>query len=260
MKNKLYKIWKVLLPVLGCAGLIILLISVTKKQKEVTCSDVQIRLTPEEGNYFLDRQSVLKIAGDVQVAEELKGKHLPELNIFDMEMKLRSNVYVSEAFVTFGHDGVLRMTVTQKHPVFRVMPSQGKGYYVDKSGLKIPLSPNYTVRVPVVTGNIPETYEDTAFIRNEKLLEIQKIFNYIHGDLFWEAFIEQVHVDKFKGIILIPKAGSHTIVLGNSDDLEDKFSRLRIFYKNGLNKVGWEKYQQIDLSYKGQVVARKRNE
>src|SRR5690606_285270 len=115
------------------------------------------------------------------------------------------------------------------------------------------------LRLPVVSGNIHETYEDSMFISEKSLMEVRNVFEFIHTDPFWTAFIEQVYVDKFKGIILIPKVGNHTIVLGNSDDLEDKFSRLKIFYLEGLGKVGWEVYQQIDLSFKGQIVAKKRN-
>lgn len=239
--------------------MLIVLVSVTIKQKEVTCVDVDISLYPEEGNYFLDRQLVLNISAGINSAEELKGKTLKELNIFNMEMNLNENPYVSEAYVTFGHDGVLKLHVIQKQPVFRVMPLKGNGFYVDNSGLKVPLSMNYTLRLPVVSGNILETYEDSMFISEKSLMEVRNVFEFIHTDPFWTAFIEQVYVDKFKGIILIPKVGNHTIVLGNSDNLEDKFSRLKIFYLEGLGKVGWEVYQQIDLSFKGQIVAKKRN-
>jgi cell division protein FtsQ len=259
MKVNWRKISNLLVPLVGGALLVFVLVSVTIKQKEVTCVDVEISLFPEEGNYFLDRQLVLNISAGINSVEELKGKSLKELNIFDMEMNLNKSHYVSKAFVTFGHDGVLKLHVIQKQPIFRVMPLKGNGYYVDKSGLKVPLSSNYTLRLPVVNGNIHETYEDSMFVSEKSLMEIRIIFDFIHNDPFWTAFIEQVYVDKFKGIILIPKVGNHTIVLGNSDNLEDKFSRLKIFYLEGLGKVGWEVYQQIDLSFKGQIVAKKRN-
>src|SRR5690606_13228616 len=144
-----------------------------------------ISLFPEEGNYFLDRQLVLNISAGINSAEELKGKTLKELNIFNMEVNLNVNPYVSEAFVTFGHDGVLKLHVIQKQPVFRVMPLKGNGFYVDNSGLKVPLSMNYTLRLPVVSGNILETYEDSMFISEKSLLEVRNVFEFIHTDPFW---------------------------------------------------------------------------
>jgi cell division protein FtsQ len=34
---------------------------------------------------------------------------------------------------------------------------------------------------------------------------------------------------------------------------------LKIFYKEGIAKVGWEKYKSIDLRYMNQVVCEKRD-
>ncbi len=53
---------------------------------------------------------------------------------------------------------------------------------------------------------------------------------------------------------LFPKVGNHVILMGRVSDLEDKFQRLYVFYRMGLNKVGWNKYNVINIKYKNQVV------
>ena len=40
--------------------------------------------------------------------------------------------------------------------------------------------------------------------------------------------------------------------------MQEKFNKLEIFYKEGLNYMGWEKYETIKLDYKGQVVCDKK--
>jgi cell division protein FtsQ len=64
-------------------------------------------------------------------------------------------------------------------------------------------------------------------------------------------------VDNYNDILLIPKVGNHSIVFGSAEHLDSKFARLLTFYKKGLNAVGWQKYQHINLKFEGQIVAEK---
>ncbi|MBS1689581.1 MAG: hypothetical protein JSS96_12715, partial [Bacteroidetes bacterium] len=45
------------------------------------------------------------------------------------------------------------------------------------------------------------------------------------------------------------------ILLGDTARLAEKFDNLFLFYKNILNRVGWDKYETLDLRFKDQVVA-----
>jgi fructosamine-3-kinase len=54
-------------------------------------------------------------------------------------------------------DGVLKAVVEQKTPVARVFANEGS-FYIDYEGNKMPLSANYTARVPLVSGEINATY------------------------------------------------------------------------------------------------------
>ena len=72
---------------------------------------------------------------------------------------------------------------------------------------------------------------------------------------FWKAQIEQIYVGE--EIELVPLAGSHIIVLGNFQDIDEKMNKLLVFYTHGLNKVGWNIYETINLKYKNQIVCTK---
>ena len=43
----------------------------------------------------------------------------------------------------------------------------------------------------------------------------------------------------------------------NSNDLEEKFNKLNVFYSEVLDKVGWEKYRVINIMYKDQAICLK---
>ena len=40
--------------------------------------------------------------------------------------------------------------------------------------------------------------------------------------------------------------------------MKEKLEKLKVFYKEGLTKVGWDKYSVINLKYKGQVVCERK--
>ena len=41
-------------------------------------------------------------------------------------------------------------------------------------------------------------------------------------------------------------------------NLDDKFHRLMALYQRALPQVGWEKYSQVSVKYRGQVVCTRR--
>ena len=59
---------------------------------------------------------------------------------------------------------------------------------------------------------------------------------------------------------LIPSVGNHSVLIGDVNDLGEKFSKLKIFYREGLNHTGWSQYSEINLKYRNEVYCTKRNE
>ncbi len=84
----------------------------------------------------------------------------------------------------------------------------------------------------------------------------------IEDDEFWAAEIVQITARNSASgaleIELIPRSGSARILFGRVEKVEQKLSKIERFYRDGLSKVGWDRYQTIDIRYKGQVVCRKK--
>ena len=53
----------------------------------------------------------------------------------------------------------------------------------------------------------------------------------------------------------MPVLGQQRIIFGDTSRIKEKFSNLYSFYTNVLNRVGWDKYETLDVRFKGQVVA-----
>ena len=145
--------------------------------------------------------------------------------------------------------GKLCIKVVPQQPILHVISQKGEDYYLSSTGLSMPTA-SFNVDLCVATGNITKKFA------SEHLLELAR---YIHDDLFWREQIEQIYVVSPEEIRLYPRVGQHIIELGNSDNFQEKLNRLRIFYREGLERVGWNKYQMISLAYDGQVVCTKAN-
>jgi hypothetical protein len=52
--------------------------------------------------------------------------------------------------------------------------------------------------------------------------------------------------------------GNHVVEFGNANDLEEKFHRLFIFYKEVSAKAGFDLYCRLNVQYSGQVVGTRR--
>ena len=248
-------IWKRLLVgfawIICLGGLIVLMSFIGVKKANLVCTAVKVNIPGSQ--YFIDKQEVDQI---LQTSSHtLIGRKLESIDIQDLENKLKANPFIEFAKVYTEMDGVLRVEVSQRQPILRVMNHYDMDFYVDQHGLKIPLSPNFTARVIVANGFIDELFTnhvDSLHTRIAKDLFLTADF--IRKDSLWDAQIAQLYVNKDHEIELIPRVGNQRILIGNADSLQTKFTNLLAFYKEVLPKVGWDKYRMINVKYSGQVV------
>jgi cell division protein FtsQ len=248
-------IWKRLLVgfawIICLGGLVVLMSFIEVKKASVICKAVKVNIPGSQ--YFIDKQEVDQI---LQTSSHtLIGRKLEGIDIQDLENKLKANPFIEFAKVYTEMDGVLRVEVSQRQPILRVMNRYDMDFYVDQHGLKIPLSPNFTARVIVANGFIDELFTNHVDSLHTRLAkDLFLTADFIRKDSLWDAQIAQLYVNKDHEIELIPRVGNQRILIGNSDSLRVKFTNLLTFYKEVLPKVGWDKYRMINVKYSGQVV------
>jgi cell division protein FtsQ len=135
-----------------------------------------------------------------------------------------------------------------------VQNSYGETWFIDSTGAKIPYSGNFSADVLAANGFIHEKYQDSARVYSGVMKQLLKVANFIKNHPFWNQQFEQCYVDNFGDIILIPRVGKHSIVIGSPENLAEKMENLRIFYIKALKNLGWDKYSVINLKYKNQIV------
>ncbi|MCC6689974.1 MAG: hypothetical protein IT235_00435, partial [Bacteroidia bacterium] len=100
-----------------------------------------------------------------------------------------------------------------------------------------------------------EIEADSNLRKSTLVDDLFELAKYITADEFWKAQIEQVYVNADNELELIPRVGNQRIILGDITEMDQKFKKLLIFYRQGLNPTGWwNKYSVINLKFKNQIV------
>jgi cell division protein FtsQ len=122
----------------------------------------------------------------------------------------------------------------------------------------MPLNEKFTPRLPVFT-NFPSDKKVLRGKDSALMKEVKDISLFLLQDSFWMAEIDQVDINPSREFEMVPKVGNHIVVFGNGEDIAAKFRKLYIFYNDVLNKTGWNRYSAVNLSYKNQVVATRKD-
>ncbi len=156
-------------------------------------------------------------------------KQVTEINLAQLERKLEKGSWTKDADLYFDSKNVLHVIVAEREPVARVFTTSGTSFYIDSSGSKMPLLADTSLRLPVITNF------STAKKLNQKdcklLKELTTIIKYIMGDSFWCVQIAQIDITSTSKFELMPLVGNHIIRIGNSEQLEEKLAKLKIYYK-----------------------------
>lgn len=231
------------------------------------CKKVEIRISYGAADVLITKRDVDSIL--LKTAGMLKGKPLGFINTGAIEAAINKQAYVAKVAVYENNEGALFVEIRQREPLLRIINRKYESFYLDESGALLPVNPNFSARVLVANGNINDSYmkkpnyrvnilalSDSVFY-DSLLTNLYKLTMYITHDKFLKSQIAQIYVNEFNEFELIPIVGNHVILLGKAEDLDDKFRRLFAFYRYGLNKIGWNKYNVINIKYKNQVVCSK---
>jgi len=192
-----------------------------------------------------------------------------ELNVSGIEKYIRSMSEVKDVKVFTGIGEKWSIHITVRKPIARIFNKYGQSYYLDEDGVVMKTSDLHTARVVVVTGyladksnsiSVPEIINNDSLKSIRKLDDVYRISNYVCNDPFLHSLVGQIHLKKNGDFVLIPLVGGQKIVFGSAhsdEEVKEKFDKLKIFYSEAISYEGWNKYDEISLKYKDQIVGRK---
>lgn len=213
--------------------------------EERICEGISIEIADSIPDGFITEADVRAILSQHKLSPE--GMKISDIDLEQIEQWMLEKSHIESASCFCNAAGMLCIKVVPQQPVLHIISQNGADYYLSSTGLTMPTD-NFNVNLCVATGNITEKFA------KEHLLDFAL---FLRGNLFWSEQIEQIHVVSPERIELYPRVGNHLIELGSLDGFQEKLNRLRIFYREGLERVGWNKYRKISLAYDGQVVCTK---
>lgn len=263
------KILNIVLWIIGLSGLMTSLAFVGNKEKEIKSESLLINVNNTDVNTFIDEEDIKDFFNERE--DSILHTSVKQIDVNSLEKALNSHPVIENADVAVDVNGDIIVEVTQRTPVVRIINTSGESYYIDNTSKLMPLSDKYTARVIVATGNIIEPYairhtlsvdditKNKTYASLSVLDDIYTVATYINKDSILSNLIHQINITNENELELYPSIGDHKIVFGSVENIEDKFNKLKLFYKEGLNKTdGWNKYAIVNIKYKNQVVCTKK--
>ena len=199
----------------------------------------------EDGdNNFLTYSMVNKLL--IQNNETVQNQAKSVINLYGLENKISKNPYVEKAAVFLTIGGSLKTVIKQREPVARII-LKNSSYYVDKQGVKVPLSNNYSARVMLVSG-----------VENaEAVKEILPLISLILEDDFLQKEIVGIEKSDVNEYQFSVRSGNYKIAFGKLSEVDIKFKKLKAFYNKTFEDKTIKNYNTINLKYHNQVVCTK---
>lgn len=231
------------------------LIAFTERMKDdVTVTEIQITIDNIHGNHYLDENDVLKLMR--LNMQNLRGASLSNLNFSEIEERIRQSPYVGDAELYSDLKGNIMVNVSLRRPVARIIQRDGPDAYLGEDGTIMPVSDKFFSRVVLISGEfVPKFLKLDNVYEIEEGKQLMAMLRMIREDSFWNAQVAQIDINSKRKAVLYPQVGDEIIEFGTPFDIEKKFRKLKIFYKEILPRVGWNKYDRINVEYEGQVVA-----
>ncbi len=231
----------------GVIGYLVFTVAtLSKKNEDYVCCGVDVVISNMSEKALFNKEFVSDILANKKISPQ--GQTISKININMIEQIIGENAYIDSVQCYFTPKHNLCIRVISRKPVMHVITDDTE-YYMDANGNVMPPG-NFNLDLCLMTGNISEK------LAKDKLLPLA---SFLDSNEPWKNEIQQVNVIDEQHIELIPMTGDHRIRIGNSDNIKEKMDKLLLFREEGLDKVGWNKYAYIDLSYNGQVVCTKKN-
>lgn len=235
---------------IGTSMLVLLIAAIGNRSKQV-CTGYEINVLGIERNFFLTDEEVTRLLCTA-TESKVKGKPVASFNLRGLESMLERRVEVNDAELYFDNRNKLHVTVREREPVARVMTTAGSSFYLDKDARRLPVSDRMTARVIVVT-DFPD---NPKWKRSDSMLarQVRDLSLFLVRHPFWNAQAGQIDITSDRRFDMVPAVGNHVVELGDANNLEDKFHRLYVFYKQVLRRAGMDRYRIIKVQFDGQVV------
>ena len=235
-------------------GLSFLIAFSERKQAGVVCKDIVVELENINDNHFLDENDVLRLVENS--GESIKGTGIGRIDLRTIEKKLKYDKHIKEAELYGDLKGNLMVMVEMRRPIARIVEEDGPDAYISEEGVVMGVSDKFSSRVMIVSGRFVKQLLEIGDLRKmEEGQRLLEMIHFINENKFWKAQVAQLDISSQGDITVYPQITGQLVEFGTSENFEEKFRKLMVFYKEILPEKGWTRYERVNLKYEGQVIA-----
>lgn len=246
---------------------LILLVFVDSSYSAIPCTQPSIQISQEGGHHFITNESILEQLSAIGYSFE--SQIYEDIEVSRIEKVIRETPGVKNVDAYKLNNGELSLEINQSRPIARVITHSGLvSFYLDEDGNTMPLSETYIARVPVFSGEI---YYDNNVVLNANKIIANDSLRKLHtiDDIYLVAkaidkseLIKlqalQVFVNRKTEFEITPRVGRNRLMLGDSENIENKLSRLERFYTTVIKPKELNNFDTISVKYNNQIVCSKR--
>lgn len=210
------------------------------------CTQVNIEMKDGNTDGFMDAKELKELLQEKKLYP--LNRPMRYIDVRRLEAEIKKCAFINDVQCYKTQDGHVCINVEQQLPVLRIKSQNGEDYYIDREG-RVMRNEKYSSDLIVATGSISQDYA------RKVLAPLALIIN---GDALWSNQIVQIYVRPSGNIVLVPRVGDHIIELGKAENVREKLDRLDLFYRKGLNRVGWDRYEKISVEFKNQIICTKK--
>lgn len=236
-----------------CLGVFAAIGFVEKQQMDKVCNKIVVKIDNQYDNYFISENDIVALVTDGGRTPVI-GANINDLPLKIIEGRIKANKFVDEAEVYKDVRGNLIIKTKQSIPIARVIQEAGPDAYIDKKGKVLPVSDRFTARVILIGGDYTKKLVQKDLLASEEGMAMMHLLKYIEANEFWKAQIAEIYIDENRNLTFYPQISKQIVEFGKAENVEAKFKKLYIFYKEILPQKGWNKYEKVNLKYHNQIV------
>lgn len=225
-------------------ALVVFLYSFTSQRNEHRKLIKSMVVFTDDTSPFIRQESVNKLL--IENKSDAKTIEKVGLDLNKLEKTINNDPMIEKSEVSVSIDGVLKAVVKQKTPIARIFDGNGS-FYIDYQGNVMPLSDEFTARVPLVSGEI----------NDKNKADLDKLLRFVYDDEFLRKDIIGIQILPGGSLKMLSRDFNYDIEFGKTINIERKFSNYKAFFQKAVTDSSLYKYKNINLKFTQQVVCTK---
>ena len=216
--------------------------------------DIVVRLDNIEENHFIDERDVLRMIESTP--GHIRSERIDNINFREIENRLRTHRNFRQVELFNDFKGNMVVNVSLRRPMARLVQENGPDAYLSEEGLVMSVSERYSSRVIIISGPyVGKMLLAQDLNKSEFGRQLTEMVRYIGEDDFLRAQVAELRVGDDGRITLYPQVSSQAVMFGKPERFDEKFLKLKVFYRKILPQRGWNRYSRVNLEFDGQVIA-----